>query len=147
MPELIARGVEFVEQPFPAEDVESFRALRGLPERLPVVVDEGCKDLASVAAIAGYADGINIKLSKAGGLREALRMIHAARALGLRVMLGCMVESQLGIAPAAQIASLADDVDLDGHFLITESNFTGLRFEDGRVTPSYSPGLGVQPKQ
>jgi L-Ala-D/L-Glu epimerase len=146
MPELIARGVEFVEQPFPADDLESFRALRELPERLPVVVDEGCKDLASVAEIAGYADGINVKLAKAGGLREAVRMIPAARALGLRVMLGCMIESELGIAPAAQIASLADDVDLDGHLLISESKFTGLGLGDGRVIPSDSPGLGVQPR-
>jgi L-alanine-DL-glutamate epimerase-like enolase superfamily enzyme len=146
MPELIALGVELVEQPFPAGDLESFVALRELSPRLPVVVDEGCEDLASVAPIAGYADGINVKLAKAGGLREAVRMIHAARALGLRVMIGCMIESELGIAPAAQIASIADDVDLDGHLLLADSPFTGLGFEDGRVVPSSSPGLGVQPR-
>jgi L-Ala-D/L-Glu epimerase len=146
MPELVELGIELVEQPFPADDLESFRGLRELSPRLPAVVDEGCHDLASVAPIAGYADGINVKLAKAGGLREAVRMIHAARALGLRVMLGCMIESELGIAPAAQIASLADDVDLDGHLLLAESPFTGLGFEDGRVVPSSSPGLGVQPR-
>jgi L-alanine-DL-glutamate epimerase-like enolase superfamily enzyme len=72
-------------------------------------------------------------------------MIHAARALGLRVMLGCMVESQLGVAPAAAIASLADWVDLDGHLLLADEPFTGLRFEDGRVLPGPEPGLGVSP--
>jgi L-Ala-D/L-Glu epimerase len=144
MPALIELGVEYVEQPFPAEDIESFRALRDLPERLPVIVDEGCRDLASVAPIAGYADGINIKLAKAGGVREAVRMVHAARSLHLRVMLGCMVESALGIAAAAQIASLVDYADLDGHLLLADQPFTGLGLLEGRVTPSSRPGLGVQ---
>jgi L-Ala-D/L-Glu epimerase len=144
MPALIALGVEYVEQPFAAGDVDSFRALRELPERLPVIVDEGCRDLAGVAAIASYADGINIKLAKAGGLREAVRMVHAARALGLRVMLGCMVESALAIAPAAHIASLVDYADLDGHLLLAEQPFVGLELRDGRVIPSSDPGLGVR---
>ena len=145
MPELVRLGVEFVEQPFPAADLDSFRALRDLHPRLPVIVDEGCHDLRDVAPAAGYADGINVKLAKSGGVREAVRMIHAARALGLRVMLGCMVESQLGVAPAASIASLADWVDLDGHLLLADQPFTGLRFEGGRVLPSDEPGLGVAP--
>ena len=145
MPELIRLDVEFVEQPFPAADVDSFTALGELQPRLPVVVDESCQDLGDVAPAAAYADGINVKLAKSGGVREAVRMIHAARALGLRVMLGCMVESQLGVAPAAALASLADWVDLDGHLLLAEQPFTGLRFEDGRVLPSHEPGLGVRP--
>jgi L-alanine-DL-glutamate epimerase-like enolase superfamily enzyme len=145
MPELIRLGVEFVEQPFPAEDIDSFTALGELHPRLPVVVDEGCQSLGDVAPAAAYADGIVVKLAKSGGVREAVRMIHAARALGLRVMLGCMVESQLGLAPAVAIASLADWVDLDGHLLLAEQPFTGLRFEDGRVLPSGEPGLGVAP--
>jgi L-alanine-DL-glutamate epimerase-like enolase superfamily enzyme len=145
MPELIRLGVELVEQPFPADDLDSFRALRELNPRLPVIVDEGCHDLRDVAPAAGYADGINVKLAKSGGVREAVRMIHAARALGLRVMLGCMVESQLGVAPAAAIASLADWVDLDGHLLLADQPFTGLRFEDGRVLPGMHAGLGVAP--
>ena len=145
MPELIRLGVEFVEQPFPAADLDSFERLRELSPRLPVIVDEGCHDLRDVAPAARYADGINVKLAKSGGVREAVRMIHAARALGLRVMLGCMVESQLGVAPAAAIASLADWVDLDGHLLLAGEPFTGLRFEDGRVLPSGEPGLGVAP--
>jgi L-Ala-D/L-Glu epimerase len=145
MPELIRLEVEFVEQPFPAGDLDSFYGLRELSPRLPVVVDEGCHDLTDVAPAAEYAEGINVKLAKSGGVREAVRMIHAARALGLRVMLGCMVESQLGVAPAAAIASLADWVDLDGHLLLADEPFTGLRFENGRVLPGPGAGLGVSP--
>jgi L-Ala-D/L-Glu epimerase len=145
MPELIRLGVEFVEQPFPAADFDSFNALKEVHPRLPVIIDEGCQNLADVAPAAAYADGINVKLAKSGGVREALRMIHAARALNLHVMLGCMVQSQLGVAPAAAIASLADWVDLDGHLLLAEQPYAGLRFEDGRVLPSAEPGLGVAP--
>jgi len=145
MPELIRLGVEFVEQPFPAGDMDSFMAFRDVEPRLPIVIDEGCQNLADVAQAAGYADGINVKLAKSGGVREAVRMIHAARALGLHVMLGCMVESQLGVAPAAALASLVDWVDLDGHLLLADQPFTGLRFEDGRVLPGAEPGLGVSP--
>jgi L-Ala-D/L-Glu epimerase len=145
VPALVELGVELIEQPFPAADLESFRALRELAPLPPVIVDEGCQDLGDVAPVAGYADGINVKLAKSGGLREALRMVHAARALGLSVMIGCMVESQLGVAPAAQIASLADWVDLDGHLLLADEPFRGLQLEDGRVLPSHGPGLGVEP--
>jgi L-alanine-DL-glutamate epimerase-like enolase superfamily enzyme len=146
MPALVEMGVEFVEQPFPAADIDSSRALREITPRIPVIIDEGCKDLLDVARVAGYADGVNIKLAKSGGIREALRMIHAARALGLQVMLGCMIESELGIAAAAQIASLVDYVDLDGHLLISNSPFTGLGFRDGGVVASAAPGLGVRPE-
>jgi L-Ala-D/L-Glu epimerase len=145
LPELVDLGVELVEQPLPADDCDGFRALRELAPRPPLIVDEGCHDLRDVAPTADYADGINVKLAKSGGLREAVRMIHAARALGLRVMLGCMVESQLGIAPAAAIASLADWADLDGHLLLADEPFSGLRLRDGRVMPGADPGLGVRP--
>jgi L-Ala-D/L-Glu epimerase / N-acetyl-D-glutamate racemase len=145
VPALVELGVELIEQPFPAEDLDSFRALRELAPRPPVVVDEGCHDLSDVAGCATYADGINVKLAKCGGLREAVRMVHAARALGLRTMLGCMIESELGIAPAAQIASLFDWVDLDGHLLLADRPFTGLELVDGLVAPSRAPGLGVEP--
>jgi L-alanine-DL-glutamate epimerase-like enolase superfamily enzyme len=144
LPALVELDVELIEQPFPIEDRDSFRALRELEPRPPVVVDEGCQQLSDVAAVAGYADGINVKLAKAGGLRESLRMIHAARALGLRVMLGCMVGSELGVAPAAQIASLADWVDLDGHLLLAGRPYVGLDLEDGAVLPARAPGLGVR---
>ena len=145
MPALVELGVELIEQPFPAEDLDSFRALREVEPRPPIVVDEGCHDLRDVARVAGYADAINVKLAKAGGVREALRMVHAARALGLSVMIGCMVESQLAVAPAAHIASLADWVDLDGHLLLAEQPFTGLELDRGRVVPPDAPGLGLEP--
>ena len=148
VPALAAMGVELLEQPFPSEDADAWRRLAELPpeRRVPLFVDEGCTDLVSVAEAERYADGVNIKIDKAGGIREALRMIHAARALGLRVMLGCMVSSELGIAQAAQLASLADHVDLDGHLLLTESPFVGLGLENGRVILSDQPGLGVRPR-
>ena len=79
------------------------------------------------------------------GIREALRMIHAARALGLKVMLGCMIESELGIAQAAQLGSLVDYIDLDGHLLISSRPFSGLGLADGRLVLSDRPGLGVEP--
>ncbi|HET7327319.1 MAG TPA: dipeptide epimerase [Nocardioidaceae bacterium] len=145
LPHLVSLGVEFIEQPFPAADRDSYLGYRKLPGRIPVLIDEGCKDLASVPDIAGYADGIVIKLAKCGGIREALRMVHTARALDLQVMLGCMIESQLGIVEAAQLGSLADHVDLDGHLLITDSPFTGLGLTGGRVVLTDAPGLGVTP--
>lgn len=146
MPRLLEMGIEFVEQPFPVADRESYLKLRELPERIPVVIDEGCGDARSVAEVASYADGVNLKLAKTGGIREAVRAVHVARALGLSVMLGCMIESELGIAQAAQLASLVDYVDLDGHLLITDSPFAGLTLTEGRVVPATSPGLGVQPR-
>jgi L-alanine-DL-glutamate epimerase-like enolase superfamily enzyme len=138
--------VELVEQPFPADDIESFQAIRHERAGIPIVIDEGCHTLRDVASVATYADGVNLKLAKTGGMREALRMIHAARALGLVVMLGCMIESSNGIAAAAQIASLCDFVDLDGHLLLSDDPFTGLGLVDGAVTLSSEPGLGVRPR-
>lgn len=144
-PRLLELGVEFVEQPFPAGDPDSYHAYRQLRERLPVLVDESVTDLRSLPDAATYADGIVVKVSRAGGIREAHRMIHAAHALGLHVMLGCMVESQLGISQAAQLASLADHIDLDGHLLLRDQPFTGLGLHDGRLVLPAAPGLGVTP--
>jgi L-alanine-DL-glutamate epimerase-like enolase superfamily enzyme len=145
IPELEALGVELIEQPLPADDEDGYRALHRLGLRIPIVLDESCHTLADVARLASQADGINIKLTKSGGIREALRMVSAARALGLRLMIGCMNESTLGIAEGAQIASLVDVVDLDGHLLNRNDFFGGLRFEEGAVVPGDGPGLGVSP--
>ena len=135
-------GVEYCEQPLPAGDPGG----RELRERspMPIYVDEDCRTLADVAACAEIAHGVNIKLAKAGGIREAMRMAHAARALGLGVMLGCMIESGLGIAPAAHIASLCDHVDLDGNRLIASDPWPGVELVDGVQLPSDQPGLGVR---
>ena len=97
-----------------------------------------------MAACARVAHGINIKLAKSGGIREAVRMAHAARALGLGVMLGCMIESGLGIAAGAAIGSLCDFVDLDGNLLIAHDPWPGVELVDGVQTPSEEPGLGVR---
>jgi L-Ala-D/L-Glu epimerase len=142
LPELAELGVEYCEQPLPADDPGGLELRAVSP--IPIYVDEDCHTLADVAACAERAHGINIKLAKSGGVREAVRMASAARALGLGVMLGCMVESGLGIAPAAHIASLCDHVDLDGNLLLREDPWPGVRFEAGRQAPPDMPGLGVE---
>ena len=122
----------------PAGDPDGPELKRRSP--VPIYVDEDCHTLADVAACAERAHGINIKLAKSGGIREAVRMAHAARALGLGVMLGCMVESGLGIAAGAQIASLCDHVDLDGNLLLADDPWPGVEFADGVQLPSDRAG-------
>jgi L-Ala-D/L-Glu epimerase len=133
--------VEYCEQPLVAGDPDGVVLKERSP--VPIYVDEDCHTLADVAPCAERAHGINIKLAKSGGIREAVRMVHAARALGLGVMLGCMVESGLGIAPGAHIASLMDHVDLDGNLLLADDPWPGVQFVDGVQLPSDRPGLGV----
>jgi L-alanine-DL-glutamate epimerase-like enolase superfamily enzyme len=145
MPSLAECGVEFVEQPIPPGDHEGLRRLRDA-KICPIVADESCIRLSDVVKLVGCVDGINIKLSKCGGIREGLRMIHVAKAHGMRVMLGCMVESSLGIAAAAQLGPLADWLDLDGHLLLAEDPFTGLGGQEGVLTIGNGPGLGVLPR-
>ena len=144
LPRFAAWRVEFVEQPIPPGDHEGLRRLKQAGV-LPIIADESCVRPEDVVALAGCVDGINIKLSKCGGIREAVRMIHLARGLDMKVMLGCMIESSLGIAAAAQLAPLADWLDLDGHLLLASDPFTGLGGKDGRLTLGQAPGLGVRP--
>jgi L-alanine-DL-glutamate epimerase-like enolase superfamily enzyme len=141
LPQLGELGVEYCEQPLPAGDEGG----RELKERspIPIFVDEDCHTLADVASCAAIAHGINIKLSKSGGIREAIRMAHAARALRMAVMLGCMVESGLGIAAGCCVAPLCDHVDLDGNLLLGEDPCPGVAIADGVQVPSEQPGLGV----
>ena len=134
-------GVQYCEQPLPAGDAGGPELKDRSP--LPISVDEACHTLRHVAACAERAHGINVKLAKSGGIREALRMVHAARALGLGCMLGCMVESGLGISAAAQVASLFDHVDLDGNLLLGHDPWPGIPFVDGVQLPPEEPGLGV----
>jgi L-alanine-DL-glutamate epimerase-like enolase superfamily enzyme len=134
--------LQYCEQPLEAGDPAGPELKRKSP--VPIYVDEDCHTLADVAACAERADGINIKLNKSGGIREAVRMAHAARALGLGVMLGCMIESGLGIAAGAHFASLCDHVDLDGNVLIADDPWPGVALVDGVQLPSTSPGLGVR---
>jgi L-alanine-DL-glutamate epimerase-like enolase superfamily enzyme len=142
LPQLAALGVEYCEQPLPAGRANGGAELRrGSP--IPIYVDEDCHTAADVPECARLAHGVNVKLAKSGGIREAIRVVHAARAFGLGVMLGCMVETGLGIAAAAQIASLFDHVDLDGNLLLAYDPCPGVEFVDGVQLPSEAPGLGV----
>jgi L-alanine-DL-glutamate epimerase-like enolase superfamily enzyme len=143
LPMLAEHGVELIEQPLAPGDLEGLRILR---ERspVPIVADESCRTLADVPRLVGAVDGINVKLAKCGSLREAIRMMHCARAHELRVMVGCMLESTLGVAAAVQLAPLADWVDLDGAALVENDPFDGPGIgADGMVRFSHEPGLGV----
>jgi L-alanine-DL-glutamate epimerase-like enolase superfamily enzyme len=140
--ELAALGVEYCEQPLPAGDPGGAALKERSP--VPIYVDEDCHTLADVATCAERAHGINVKLAKSGGIREAVRMVHAARALGLGCMLGCMIESGLGISAGAQIASLFGHVDLDGNLLLAHDPWPGVPFVDGVQLPPEEPGLGVR---
>ena len=140
---LADQNVEFVEQPLPAAMVEETAWLRERAS-LPIVADEAVKTAADIPKVAHAYDGINIKLMKSGGLLEALRMIHLARALDLKIMLGCMIESSLAISAAAQLAPYTDWIDLDGNLLLREDPFRGVRIERGKVLYNELPGLGVE---
>jgi L-alanine-DL-glutamate epimerase-like enolase superfamily enzyme len=141
LPQLAELGIEYCEQPLEAGD-EGGRTLK---ERspIPIYVDEDCHTLDDVAACAEVAHGVNIKLAKSGGIREGIRIAHAARALGLGVMLGCMLESGLGIAAGCCVAPLCDYVDLDGNLLLREDPWPGVTFVDGVQLPALEAGLGV----
>jgi L-alanine-DL-glutamate epimerase-like enolase superfamily enzyme len=140
---LIENGVEFVEQPVPAHDVEGLRYVRER-SKLPVIADESCVTSADIPRLVGAVDGINIKLSKCGGLREALRMIAAARTHGLLVMVGCMVETSLGVTAAAHLAPLLDFADLDGAALLRDDPYEGATIDGGVIRLPDRPGLGVR---
>jgi L-alanine-DL-glutamate epimerase-like enolase superfamily enzyme len=136
--------IELVEQPVPSGDLDGLRWVR---ERspIPVFADESAHALADIGNLAGRVDGVNLKLMKTGGIREMLRMIHAARSQGMKVMLGSMVESSLALSAAAQLAPLADYLDLDGHWLLRHDPFAGAPRESGRIELTDRPGLGVEP--
>ncbi|MEJ2581978.1 MAG: dipeptide epimerase [Acidobacteriota bacterium] len=136
-------GVEFVEQPLPADQLDEMRELKQ-QSPLPLIADESVGRAEDVPRLADAFDGINIKLMKCGGLGEALRMIHVARAHGMQVMLGCMVESSMAVTAAAHIAPLVDYADLDGNLLITNDPYTGAEIEEGRLVLPCEPGLGVR---
>jgi L-alanine-DL-glutamate epimerase-like enolase superfamily enzyme len=140
--QLAGLGVEYCEQPIAADEVPLHPELKS-SSPVPIYLDENCHTLVDVAECARVAHGVNVKLAKSGGIREALRVVHAARALGLGCMLGCMVESGLGIAAAAQVASVFDHVDLDGNLLLARDPWPGVRLADGVQLPAEAPGLGV----
>jgi L-Ala-D/L-Glu epimerase len=142
LPQLAALGVQYCEQPLRAGDPDGPALKQASP--LPIYVDEDCHTLDDVAACAERAHGLTVKLAKSGGIREAVRIVHAGRALGLGLMLGCMNESGLAVAAGAQVASLFDHVDLDGNLLLSEDPWPGVELVDGVQLPSNEPGLGVR---
>jgi len=139
---LADQGVEMIEQPVAANDIEGLRFVRKR-SRLPVFADESCLVATDIAKLSGAVDGINIKLAKCGSLREALRMVHTARALDMQVMAGCMIESSLGISAIAQIAPLLDFADFDGAALLSSDPFRGVSIAAGVIRLSDGPGLGA----
>ncbi len=142
---LAKNGVEFVEQPMPADQLLD---TAWLLERasLPVIADENVVTLYDVPKVRGAFDGINIKLMKCGGLNAALKMIYTAKSMQMKVMMGCMVESSVAISAAAQLSPLLDYADLDGNLLITNDPFEGVTVEDGRLILPDKPGIGVTKK-
>ncbi|HEU5207468.1 MAG TPA: dipeptide epimerase [Gaiellaceae bacterium] len=143
LPQLAEIGVEYCEQPLRAGDAGGRELKARSP--IPIYVDEDCHTLADVESCAEIAHGVNIKLAKSGGIREAIRIVHAARALRMGVMLGCMLESGLGIAAGCCVAPLCDHIDLDGNLLLREDPWPGVELAGGVQVPSLEPGLGVAP--
>jgi L-Ala-D/L-Glu epimerase / N-acetyl-D-glutamate racemase len=141
---LTTQNVELIEQPMPANQIEDIRWLR---ERvgIPIVADEALDSPERLKEIAEAYDGVNVKVQKIGGLYKSRKLIEEAHRLGLDVMIGCMIESSVGITAAAHLAPLADWVDLDGNVLISNDPFVGAKNKNGEIFLSDEPGLGVTP--
>jgi L-alanine-DL-glutamate epimerase-like enolase superfamily enzyme len=141
---LATQGVEFVEQPMPAQMLEETRWVH---ERvhLPLIADEACQRPSDIPKLVGIFDGVNVKLDKSGGMLVAFEMLQMARALGLRTMLGCMVSSSVSVTAAAHLSPGVNYADLDGNLLIANDSFTGVRVKDGKLILPNGPGLGLKP--
>ena len=142
--ELAGIGIEFLEQPVAADDIEGLGYVRERTD-VPLFADESCPTSEQLAAVAPAVDGVVIKLMKCGGLVEAVRMARMARELGLKTMIGCMMESSLAITAAAHISPLMDFADLDSGLLMTNDPFTGVKIDRGRMSLPEGAGLGVHP--
>lgn len=149
IPRLTDYGLEFVEQPLAVDDVDGYfwlkDHLRAQQIKIPIFADETAKNSHDVAKLAGAIDGVVVKTMKCEGIREALRMIHTARAHDLQIMLSCMVESSVGVTAAAHLGPLCDYADLDGPLLIRNDPYRGLKYDGARMTLPEGPGLGVEP--
>ena len=141
---LATQGVEFVEQPMPAEMLEETRWVHERAH-LPLIADEACQRPSDIPKLVGIFDGVNVKLDKSGGMLVAFEMIQMARALGLRTMLGCMVSSSVSVTAAAHLSPLVNYADLDGNLLIANDPFIGVRVENGKLLLPHGPGLGLKP--
>jgi L-alanine-DL-glutamate epimerase-like enolase superfamily enzyme len=146
IPRLAQYGLEFIEQPLPKDDIEGLRWLRQQKPGLPIFADESVRASQEVIALAGAVDGVVVKLMKTGGIREAVRTIHTAHALGMQVMISCMVESSVAVTAAAHLAALCEYVDLDGPLLIKNDPFEGVRYEGATLQLPDAPGLGLTRK-
>ena len=138
------QGVEFIEQPLPAEMIEETRWIRSRVH-IPVIADEACRHASDIPKLREAFDGVNVKLDKAGGMLEAYRMIEVAKAMGMKTMLGCMVSSSVSVTAAAHLSPLVDYADLDGNLLIANDPFHGVRVEKGKLILPNRPGLGLMP--
>jgi L-alanine-DL-glutamate epimerase-like enolase superfamily enzyme len=139
---LVQYDVEFVEQPLMPTDPEGMRFVRDRSP-LPIIADESCLVASDIPKLAGVVDGINIKLAKCGGPREAIKMAAVARAHGMLVMMGCMIETSVGISTAAHLSPLLDYADLDGAALVANDPYQGANIDGGVITIPTAPGLGV----
>jgi L-alanine-DL-glutamate epimerase-like enolase superfamily enzyme len=142
LPVLYEFGVTVLEQPLEPGDLDGV-AMVTRHSRIPVIVDESCITARDIPALVGRVDGINIKLAKCGGIREAMRMIAIARAHHLLVMVGCMIESSIGITAMAQVTPLVDYCDLDGAALLASDPYRGATIERGQLRLPEGPGLGL----
>lgn len=136
------KGAVMIEQPMPKHDLENM-ALVTAESPLPIFADESVQGLQDVAKLAGVFSGINIKLMKCGGLREAWKMANLAKCLGMKVMIGCMTETSCAISAASQLSPLADFADLDGALLISNDCFSGTKIMNGKICLSHRPGIGL----
>ena len=147
IPRLAEHGLELIEQPLAVDDVEGFfwlkDQLRAQQIKIPIFADETAKTSQDVAMLAGAIDGVVVKTMKSEGIREALRMIHTARAHAMQIMLSCMVESSVGVTAAAHLAPLCDYADLDGPLLIKNDPYRGLTYDGAKFTLPDGPGLGL----
>ncbi|MDD4256672.1 MAG: dipeptide epimerase [Bacteroidales bacterium] len=141
---LAGRGIEMIEQPMPKLLLDDQAWLHDRSP-LPVIADEACQRLSDIMKLKGAYDGINIKLMKCTGMREAREMVSLARALNMKIMMGCMTETSVAISAAAQFASQLHWADLDGNWLIANDCFTGMKVVEGRITLEDKPGIGVEP--
>jgi L-alanine-DL-glutamate epimerase-like enolase superfamily enzyme len=141
---LESQGVEFVEQPMPADMLEETRWVRKRVH-LPIIADEAAVNVQAIPKLVDAYDGVNVKLDKCGGIQESLRMIYVAKSLGMKTMLGCMVSSSVSVTAAAHLSPLVDYADLDGNLLIANDPYRGVKVERGKLVLPDGPGLGVTP--
>jgi L-Ala-D/L-Glu epimerase len=148
IPRLMRYDLEFIEQPLAVDDVEGYfwlkKNLRAQNVNIPIFADETAKTSHDVVKLAGAVDGVVVKTMKSEGIREALRMIHTARAHDMQIMLSCMVESSVGVTAAAHLAPLCDYADLDGPLLIKNDPYRGLTYDGAKFSLPEGPGLGLQ---